>query len=100
MVQTLTPGQDWIWCYVDEATMRNVDGRWVAVDLFFEAGIAFMREHLTGGGDATIDESFTTAKGFPLGRWVAEMRRREAADELDTDQRAQIDQLPGWRWDA
>src|ERR687891_168259 len=29
MVQTLQPGQDWAWCYVDEISMRRVDGGWV-----------------------------------------------------------------------
>jgi helicase associated protein len=37
-------------------------------------------------------------KGFPLGRWVAEMRRRQSAGELGDEQTAQIEALPGWRW--
>jgi hypothetical protein len=98
MVQTLQPGQDWAWCYVDEVTMRPVDGRWVEVDLFFEAGIAYMRDHLRAGGEPTLGEDFRLEKGFPLGRWVAEMRRRREANELTTSQAAQIDELPGWRW--
>jgi hypothetical protein len=97
MVQTLQPGQDWVWCYVDEATVRHIDGRWVEVDLFFEAGLGYMRDHLQAGGDAAVDESFTLGAGFPLGSWVAEMRRRGAAGELSSDQRAQIEELPGWR---
>jgi hypothetical protein len=96
----LQPGQDWVWCYVDELTTRHVDGRWVEADLFFEAGIGYMRDHLQAGGEPTLDESFTLEKGFPLGRWVAEMRRRSSAGELTTDQKAQIDALPGWRWDG
>jgi Zn-finger in ubiquitin-hydrolases and other protein len=99
-VQTLQPGQDWVWCYVDELTMRHVDGGWVEVDLFFEAGIGYMRDHLQAGGEPTVDESFTFGKGFPLGRWVAEMRRRNAARELTTDQNSQSDELPGWIWDG
>jgi hypothetical protein len=100
MVQTLQPGQDWMWCYVDEITMRRIDGRWVEVDLFFEAGLGYMRDHLRAGGDPGLDESFALGKGFPLGRWVAEMRRRRSAGELSANQRAQIEELPGWRWDA
>jgi hypothetical protein len=97
MVQTLQPGQDWAWCYIDQISMRRVDGRWVVVDLFFEAGIGYMRDHLQAGGDPTVGEDFTFGSGFPLGRWVAEMRRRDAAGELSGDQRVQIDDLPGWR---
>ena len=100
MVRTLQPGQDWVWCYVDEVTMREADGGWVQVDLFFEAGKGYMRDHLQEGGDPDVDEEFVYGKGFPLGRWVAEMRRRAAAGELSADRRAQIDALPGWRWEA
>jgi hypothetical protein len=97
MVQTLQPGQDWVWCYVDEVTLRPVDGRWVEVDLFFEAGIAYMRDHLQAGGEPDVAPDFTHGKGFPLGRWIAEMRRRRSANELTPEQAAQIDELPGWR---
>jgi hypothetical protein len=95
MVQTLQPGQDWVWCYVDEMTMRDIDGGWVEVDLFFEAGLGYMREHLEAGGDAAVDEGFTFGKGFPLGRWIAEMGRRREAGELSADQSRQLDELPG-----
>jgi hypothetical protein len=100
MVETLQPGQDWKWCYVDELTVRLVDGRWVEVDLFFEAGLGYIRDHLQAGGDANVDEEFTLGKGFPLGRWVAEMRRRESAGELGDEQRAQLEALPGRLLDA
>jgi hypothetical protein len=100
MVQTLQPGQDWAWCYVDEVSVRPIEGRWVEVDLFFEAGLAYMREHVAAGGSADIGEDHTHGKGFPLGAWVAEMRRREAAGELSGDHRPQIERLPGWRWAA
>jgi hypothetical protein len=93
MIETLQPGQDWVWCYVDEVTVRRVDGGWVQVDLFFEAGIGYMRDHLRAGGAPDVDESFTFGKGFPLGQWVAEMRRRHAAGELTDDQRSQIEAL-------
>jgi len=100
MVETLQPGQDWKWCYVDEVTLRKVGGGWVEVDLFFEAGIAYMRDHLDAGGDPSPPEDLVHGKGFPLGRWVAEMRRRRTAGELTDEQAAQIEALPGWRWDA
>jgi hypothetical protein len=100
MVRTLQPGQDWVWCYVDEVTMRPADGGWREVDLFFEAGAGYMREHVGAGGDPNVDDDFTHGRGFPLGRWVAEMRRRKAAGELDADQQAQIEALPSWRWES
>ena len=100
MVETLQPGQDWVWCYVDEVTVKRAAGDWVEVDLFFEAGLGYMREHLEGGGDPNLGEDFVYGKGFPLGRWVAEMRRRYEAGELSESHAAQIEALPGWRWDG
>jgi Zn-finger in ubiquitin-hydrolases and other protein/Helicase associated domain len=100
MVRTLQPGQEWVWCYVDEVTMKQADGGWVQIDLFYEAGLGYMREHLQGGGDPNVGEDFIFGKGFPLGRWVAEMRRRREAGELSDEQAAQIDALPGWRWEG
>jgi hypothetical protein len=100
MVRTLQPGQDWVWCYVDELTMKRADGTWVEIDLFYEAGIGYMRDHLQAGGDPDVDEEFVFGKGFPLGRWVAEMRRRRTAGELSAKQTAQVDELPGWRWEG
>jgi hypothetical protein len=88
-----------VWCYVDELTVRLIDGEWVEVDLFFEAGLGYMREHLLAGRQPTIGESFTHGKGFPLGAWVTEMRRRNAEGELTTAQKSQLEDLPGWRWE-
>jgi Zn-finger in ubiquitin-hydrolases and other protein len=98
LVRTLQPGQDWVWCYVDEVTLKRVDGDWTEVDLFFEVGLGYMREHLEAGRPSDLDEAFAHDKGFPLGRWVAEMRRRRAAGELGAEQAAKIDALPGWSW--
>ena len=92
--------QDWVWCYVDELTLRRTDGDWMEIDLFYEAGLAFMRDHLAAGGDPGVAEDFVYGKGFPLGAWVAEMRRRGAAGELSANESAQLEALAGRRWDA
>ena len=92
--------QDWVWCYVDELTLRHTDAGWVEIDLFYEAGLAYMRDQIDEGGDANVPEDFVRGKGFPLGAWVAEMRRRHGAGELTADHAAQLGQLAGWRWDA
>ena len=31
--------QDWVWCYVDEITVRRTGAGWIEIDLFYEAGI-------------------------------------------------------------
>ncbi len=51
--------------------MRPIDGHWVEVDLLFEAGLAYMREHVAGGGSADVGEDHThgkasrSARGWP-----------------------------------
>ncbi len=85
--------QDWVWCYVDETTLRRTDAGWVEIDLFYEAGLAFMRDHLAAGGDRDVDEGFIYGKGFPLGQWVAEMRRRRAAGERTDEQAHKLEAL-------
>jgi hypothetical protein len=57
-----------------------------------------MREHVEAGGDPNVGEEHIHGKGFPLGRWVAEMRRRESAGELSGEQHEAVGALPGWRW--
>jgi DNA-binding CsgD family transcriptional regulator/predicted negative regulator of RcsB-dependent stress response len=51
-------------------------------------------------GALSVDEDLVFGRGFPLGPWVREMRRRRAAGELRSEQTAQIDEFPGWRWNA
>ena len=92
--------QDWVWCYVDETTLRHTHAGWLEVDLFYEAGLAFMRDHLAAGGDPDVAADFVYGKGFPLGAWVAEMRRRRGAGELSDEQVAQLEAVAGRRWGA
>jgi hypothetical protein len=89
-----------VWCYVDEVTLRHADGRWAEIDLFYEAGLAYMRDHVEAGRDPNVENDFIFGQGFPLGRWVAEMRRRRAAGDLSADESAQIDEFADWRWNA
>ena len=98
VIRALRPGQDWVWCYVEERSLRRHDGQWRDVDLFFEVGLGYMREHLEAGGSAEVDLESTFGEGFPLGAWAAEMRRRRAAGQLDDDQSSALAELPGWSW--
>ena len=75
MVETLQPGQDWAWCYVDEVSVRHVDGGWVQVDLFFEAGVAYMRDHLDGGRRSERGRGVRLREGLP----ARAVGRRDAA---------------------
>ncbi|MDP8991656.1 MAG: helicase associated domain-containing protein [Actinomycetota bacterium] len=53
---------------------------------------------MASGGTADVGPDQTMGEGFPLGRWVHDMRGRKAAGELDGEQVAALEQLPGWRW--
>ncbi len=46
IIRSIMPGQDWMWCYLDELQFRKVDGDFIAVDPFFEAGLWFIGQHL------------------------------------------------------
>ena len=96
VIRSLQPGHDWVWCYLDERSLREEGGAWREVDLFFEVGLGYMREHLAAGGSPDVDPGATFGKGFPLGAWVAEMRRRRDAGELTGDQAQALDELPSW----
>ena len=72
---------------------------------FRAQGVQGLQHHrlqvrVESGGGPSVTEDHIHGKGFPLGRWVAEMRRRHAAGELDAEQTAQIEALPDWRWQA
>ena len=99
LMRTLEDGQDWSWCFVDEETLtRDDEGRWQAIDGFFDAGIWFAREVLEGGASLPFPRDATAGEGFPLGVWEATYRARHEAGELDPDQAAELESLPGWRW--
>ncbi len=53
--------------HVDEVTVRRVDGGWVQVDLFFEAGVAYMRDLVNAGDDANPDADFVYGKASRSG---------------------------------
>ncbi|MEO5940366.1 MAG: UBP-type zinc finger domain-containing protein [Candidatus Limnocylindrales bacterium] len=100
LMRTLEQGQDWSWCFIDEETLeRDGDGRWRAVDGFFDAGMWFAREVLgDGAAELPFPPEATAGKGFPLGVWESTYRARHRAGTLDPEQAADLETLPGWRW--
>ncbi|MBA2701221.1 MAG: UBP-type zinc finger domain-containing protein [Chloroflexi bacterium] len=98
IIRSITPGQDWMWCYVCQKTMRSIAGEMVEVDAFFELGLRFMGQHLAGGGSIDVAPDLLTAEGFPLGTWAASYRERGRRGELRDDVREALGALPGWSW--
>ena len=98
LMRSLEDGQDWSWCFLcRESLRRDEAGRWLVVDLFFEAGAWLARQKLEEGVALPI-ESGATVDGFPLGAWVSTYRGRHRAGTIDPDQAVELEALPGWRW--
>ena len=95
-----SPGEQWTWCFVDEAMVRAAPAGWETYDPFLDAGISIARLHLKHGGSPDIDDDFFTPQGFPLGNWFAYVRYLRDEDQLDAQDAAAIEAIPGWRWET
>ncbi len=98
VVRGADPGDEWTWCFADEASIRRTPGGWEQFDPFVEAGIDVARRYLATGGTADPAPDFVTADGLPLGEWFAYVREGRDAGTLDGDDAALIEGIPGWRW--
>ena len=99
LIRSIMPGQDWMWCYLDELTFRERGGEFVLVDAFFDAGMWFIGQHIeTGGSLDDVGPEMTVGDGFPLGAWVATYREQGRQGELAADERAALESVPGWTW--
>jgi hypothetical protein len=99
IMQTLEPGEDWAWCFVDRQTLRETrDGGWRVVDPFFDSGLASAQREIAAGRALPFPTGSTAADGFPLAIWESTYRGRHRAGTLDPDQAAELEALPGWTW--
>jgi len=98
IMQTLEPGQDWAWCFVERLTLgEGDDGTWRTIDPFFDTGLEFASEAIAAGQTVPFPPG-ATARGFPLSVWESTYRGRQRAGTLDPDQAAALETLPGWDW--
>lgn len=101
IMRSTEPGESWTWCFICERTYRDEPGGgFVPVDLYTEAGVRFARAYAAAGGDMPPGPDARSSEGFPLGDWAGHVRERRLADELSAADRAAIEALPGWTWDA
>ena len=73
--------------------MRFVD---VSQDRW-EVGLAHLREYTRSRGSASVPQRYITDDGFPLGVWVAVLRRRRLS--LPIARVKALEELAGWSWD-
>ncbi|HKF86438.1 MAG TPA: UBP-type zinc finger domain-containing protein, partial [Candidatus Limnocylindrales bacterium] len=76
-------GEDWTWCFADDAMIRESADGWETYDPFVDAGISMAREHLEATGGVDPGEDLVTSQGFPLGEWFAYVRELHDDGELD-----------------
>ncbi len=98
LMRTVEPGEAWIWCFADNALVRQTEHGWETYDGFVEAGIHVFGGHVQGGGSPDIGDDFQTERGFPLGPWAGYVRELRGSGDLDPSDAAAIEALPGWRW--
>jgi hypothetical protein len=98
VIRSIMPGEDWMWCNVDEVGFRQRQGSYVAIDEFFDAGMWFIAQRPVGSTVADLAPDEVTPEGFPLGEWVAAYRERGRRGELDEQDRAALEAIPGWTW--
>lgn len=98
-VRSLEEGEAWSWCFACEVTLRKADdGIWDEVDTFFEAGLWYAHGRADEIGPVAVAPDETTPDGFPIGEWATTYRARRRDGELDPNQIAALEAVPGWSW--
>ncbi len=98
VMRSAEPGEDWVFCFADDAVIRETPGGWRMFDRFVTKGTMIAGEILAAGGTLAEDPGPVAGEAFPLGDWVARVRALRAAGTLDADDTAAIEALPGWSW--
>ena len=92
------PGEQWTWCFPDEAMIRDTGDGWETYDPFLDAGMTMAARHLGTNGDPRPAEDYLTRQGFPLGEWFAYVREEHERGDLDPRDVAELEAIPGWTW--
>ena len=93
-----SPGEQWIWCFADDAMIRPTTDGWETYDPFLEAGVEIAGPYLRGGGSPDPAEDLMTPHGFPLGDWFAYARDLHESGDLRAADVEALEALPGWHW--
>ena len=75
--------------------------KWTArtsTQIFSEGAFLELRKYVALEGHATVPKGYMTKDGFRLGGWV--QSQRSQFDRLTLEDRAQLEALPGWTWNA
>ena len=84
------------------ARLVNVPG-WVwdtSASAAWEEGFSYLQRYVDRFETARVVAYHVEADGYHLGRWCSKQRARYSRGELDTDQVARLNALPGWWWSS
>jgi hypothetical protein len=98
LMRGASPGEQWAWCFADDAMVRETPDGWETYDPFLETGALVARDHLASGGSPDPAEDFVTRHGFPLGEWFSYVRDSHGDGTLDPQDAELVEAIPGWRW--
>lgn len=96
IMRTAEPDEDWVYCFADEAPLREAGPGWEAFDGYLEEGLEAARAHVAAGG--TLDDPALATTSSDLADWVTHVRARHAEGAVDPDDAASIEALSGWAW--
>lgn len=98
VMRAASPGEDWTWCFVDDAMIRQTPDGWGSYDPFIVNGVSVAAEHLAAGGSLRPDPDFLTDDGLPIGDWFAYVRELHDSGDLDPLDATAIEAIPGFAW--
>ncbi|MEU1647263.1 DEAD/DEAH box helicase [Micromonospora zamorensis] len=73
---------------------------WNVQDSHYDAGYEALLAFVAEQGHARVPARYVTAKGHHLGLWVSKRREGRKRNRLSAKQVAQLEELPGWRWEV
>lgn len=71
---------------------------WNANDALWEAGFAHLEVFVATTGNARVMQSYTSADGYSLGKWVNSQRVNYSRGALRADRVARLEAVTGWVW--
>ena len=74
------------------------DWKWDVLGDQWESTFQLLRTYCDENRHVTVPKDYLTADEVQLGQWVGTQRR--TIDQMPTDRRTRLEQLPGWSWDS
>ncbi len=73
---------------------------WDPYEEAWQRGLAAVRQYRAEHGDLGIPSGYVTSDGLALGAWIYNRRVEKRKGKLAPSRVAELEALPGWKWDA